>query len=117
DFGGQIASFGGHGDDVELADPRDRARPVLRLRLSGGSLSTSGDGEHPGHLLDPRTGRPARDFGTVTVRAGSGALADALSTALFVMGPADALRFARRHPEIDVVVIETTPGGLRVRAT
>jgi hypothetical protein len=42
-------------------------------------------------------------------------LADALSTALFVMGPADALRFARRHPEIDVVVIETTRWIARAR--
>jgi thiamine biosynthesis lipoprotein len=125
DFGGQIASFGGSAHEVDLADPRDRSRAILRLRLSDGSIATSGNSERGagagaeriGHLLDPRTGHPANDFGSMTVRADSAALADALSTALFVLGPDDALRFARLHPEIDLVAIEMTPGGLRVRAS
>jgi thiamine biosynthesis lipoprotein len=125
DLGGQTACIGRLACDVDLADPRDRARPVLRLRLDGGSVSTSGnsergaapEGRRIGHLLDPRSGRPARDFGSMTVWAGRAALADALSTALFVLGPDEALRWAGARPGVEAVAIETTRRGLRVRST
>lgn len=68
--------------------------------LDGESLSTSGDYEHfwlwqgqrYHHLLDPRTGYPAGlgqpDWPyAMAVLAQGGALADALSTAAFVLGP------------------------------
>ncbi len=98
DLGGQIA-WSGERDPVtvELADPRDRARPVLALTLAGarGSIATSGDSERRfvlagrtvGHLLDPRRGEPAPDFGSVSVVATRAARADCLSTGLFVLGP------------------------------
>lgn len=98
DLGGQTAWAGEPGPvTVALADPRDRARPVLGLTLAGarGSIATSADSERRfvragrviGHLLDPRRGEPAPDFGSVSVVAASGALADCLSTGLFVLGP------------------------------
>ena len=100
DFGGQLAWTGRRAPvEVAVADPRDRSRAVLALTLdaAAGSLSTSGNSEHPtvvdgvriGHLLDPRTGRPARDRsrdrgygrrlqvdGTVRARGGGGSGAD-----------------------------------------
>ena len=44
-------------------------------------------GRRVGHLLNPRTGRPAPDFGSATAIAPSGLVADILSTAFFVLGP------------------------------
>ena len=93
DLGGQSLTLGGA--RIRVADPRDRSRPVAAFEISGGSVSTSGDSERSlvaggrriGHLLDPRTGRPARDFGSATVVAPTGLVADVLSTALFVAGP------------------------------
>jgi len=97
-LGGQVfflqASPSG-GLRVGLADPRDRTRVVGHVILKSGSLSTSGNSEHAvaaggtrvGHLLDPRTGAPAPDFGSVTVLSPSGFVADLLSTAFFVLGP------------------------------
>ncbi|MFQ5749404.1 MAG: FAD:protein FMN transferase, partial [Planctomycetota bacterium] len=91
-----------------------------------GSLATSGNSEHGievggrrfGHLLDPRTGRPAPDFGSVTVWAPDALTADCLSTGLFVMGPRPALAWAHAHAGIEIVVLETTPDGdLRATAT
>ena len=99
DLGGQVTARGrdGSGRDwsISIADPRRRGRPVLALRLANVSASTSGDSERSrvvdgrriGHLLDPRTGEPAEDFGSVTVIAPSALDADILSTAFFVLGP------------------------------
>jgi FAD:protein FMN transferase len=87
DLGGQGYAVGGGARRVEVAHPKHREKSVLALSLVEASASTSGDGERPGHLLDPRSGRPAPDFGSVTVVAKTGLVADVLSTALFVLGP------------------------------
>jgi thiamine biosynthesis lipoprotein len=98
DLGGQVLAFGEE-TITDAADPRDRALSVGRLRLQGASASTSGNSERGvtvngrriGHLLDPHTGNPAPDFGSVTVVAFSGLTADVLSTAFFVLGPEKGL--------------------------
>jgi thiamine biosynthesis lipoprotein len=103
DLGGQILAFGEE-TSVDIADPRERSRTVARLRLADASASTSGNSERSlvangrriGHLLDPRTGEPAADFGSVTVVAPTGFVADVLSTAFFVLGPSDALALSKR---------------------
>jgi thiamine biosynthesis lipoprotein len=103
DLGGQIFAFG-EGVSVGVADPRDRTRSVARLRLTEASASTSGNSERSvalngrrvGHVLDPRTGFPARDFGSVTVVAPSGLVADILSTAFSVLGPEEGLALSER---------------------
>lgn len=135
DLGGQVAWFrrspspagaGATEQPLEIADPRDRARAIAALRTARVSAATSGNSEHArvvdgrriGHLLDPRTGEPAPDFGSVTVLADRAIDADCLSTGLFVLGPERALQFAASHPEIDVVVVEVLgDGGLRLRAS
>lgn len=101
-FGGQILLFGTEsapGRAAGLGRVAIRATnslPSRRLELSAGdgSVSTSGDSERPGHLIDPRTGRSAGFHGSVTVLADTALRADALSTALFVLGPREGIRFA-----------------------
>jgi thiamine biosynthesis lipoprotein len=107
-LGGEVLAFG---DDlserpwrVPVAHPRDRQRTVVELGLSDLSAATSGDSERGrevagrriGHILDPRTGEPAPDFGSVTVVAPSGLVADVLSTACFVLGPEAGLGLSER---------------------
>ncbi len=124
DLGGQVA-VSGKEVVVSIAHPAERGTAALELVLGAGSASTTGnsergrvvDGERVGHLLDPRSGAPARDFGSVTVVAKSAAWADCLSTALFVLGPSAALEWARRHEGVEVVVLEPVEGGLRARAS
>lgn len=91
---------------VGIEHPRKRGLLAVVPVYGSAVLSTSADnqkffefaGKRYHHILDPRTGYPARGTASLTV-AGSidGATADALSTALFVMGPSRALRFAKNN--------------------
>ncbi len=121
DLGGQIAVLGAP-CTTTLADPRERARPVLELELQPGSLATSGnsergilvDGVPRAHLLDPQRGAPADDFGSLSVWAADAGAADCLSTGLYVMGPERALRWCAAHPGIELVLL--LPQGERLCA-
>jgi thiamine biosynthesis lipoprotein len=102
DLGGQILALGPA--RVTVADPRDRSRAAVALSVAGASVSTSGNSERGlrvggvlvGHLLDPRTGRPAEDFGSATAVAPAGLVADVLSTAFFVLGPEEGLALSEQ---------------------
>lgn len=112
DAGGQRLADA-HGT-VWVAHPLDRDRPAVRVRAPQGSLATSVQrerelvvrGRRVGHVLDPRTGEPAPAMASVTVAAPSGTRADALSTALLVLGRDAARAWADAHPEIGVLWIE-----------
>ena len=51
---------------------------------------------------------PAGGHGSVTVIAPTAAEADALSTALFVLGPGRAESFCDRHPEVGAILVSAT---------
>ncbi|MBQ9347875.1 MAG: FAD:protein FMN transferase, partial [Oscillibacter sp.] len=73
------------------------------------------DGETYWHIMDPATGRPAKNgLVSVTIVAEDGALCDALSTALFVMGPERAVSFWRDHGSAFGMVLITEDGRLLV---
>ena len=81
------------GWEVGIADPRDPSNaPVRTVRLCDRALATSANtasvvewrGARFGHVMDPRTARPAHRVRQVTVVAPSGVLADAWSTACLV---------------------------------
>ena len=103
-----------------------RAHPTRRneYRLGAGSLSTSVQrerslvvrGRRVGHVLDPRTGEPVLGQASVSVAAASGTRADALSTALLVMGRERAQAYAAAHPELGVLWLEPSAHGLAARA-
>lgn len=107
DFGGQLMVLGDE-QIVAVADPRQRLRGVLQLRLRDASVSTSSQSERGLHILDPRTGTPVPAWGSVTVVAADAMTADVLSTALFVMGPRAALDWARQRQDVGVLILENT---------
>ena len=105
-FGGQISLLGSMTasarredlGDVSVAEPRfGSGRELCRFSPGDRSVSTSGVSERPGHIVDPRTGAAAPFSGSVTVVADTGIRADALSTALFVLGPEAGIAFADRR--------------------
>lgn len=83
------------------------------------SISTSGDyerffevaGVRYHHIFDPRTGKPATPYCGVTIIAEHSILADAMSTSLFVLGPAKGMPVAR-HYHVSAVWFEARPSGL-----
>ena len=130
DLGGQVLAVGSPRDDPEgwrvaVAHPIHRDRAVVALRLRSVSAATTGasergvtvDGERLGHVVDPRTGLPVPAWGSVTVVTDDPVEADILATALFVMGPDEALAWARKRPSLAVLVLESTNAGIRPRWT
>lgn len=105
-FGGQVSLAGSSTrvarrlrlDEVAVAEPRaGSSRELGRFSPGDGSVSTSAQSERPGHIRDPRSGGPAPFAGSVTVVSDTGFGADALSTALFVLGPQAGIDYADRR--------------------
>jgi len=104
--GGDLAVMGDAGAGrpwkVAVSDPEAPSRAKTVIPMTAGGLATSGSYEvyfdrqrlfH--HIINPQSGRsPVTDVSS-SVRAPKAALADALSTACFVMQPAKAVAFLR----------------------
>ena len=117
--GGTIATYGTKGADsmwhIGIQDPRAANGEVLGvLDVTGGKvISTSGDyekffevdGKRYHHIFDPKTGYPV-DNGliSVTIATGSGFMSDAMSTACFVMGLEDGMRYAE-NKGVDAIFV------------
>ncbi len=107
---------------VGVRDPLHPERRLAEIRLLDRALGTSGStmqffwhrGRRYSHILDPRTGQPAEGVLSVTVLAPTAALADALSTALFVMGPQAAQEYLRPRPELAALFVCPRPDSSRV---
>lgn len=103
----------GRGWPVGLKHPWREDISLGTVYLSDCSMGTSSatyqhfeyNGNKLGHVLDPRTGWPATGVQQVTVIAPSAADADALSTALFVLGPEMAERWCRSRPDVAVIML------------
>ena len=96
---------------VGIRHPRRENELIDTLRVSNQAVCTSGDYEKRGpdgghHILDPRVGTSARAVASATVVAPIAMLADALATAVFVMGPKDGLRLLA---EMEVEGLLITP--------
>jgi thiamine biosynthesis lipoprotein len=72
--------------------------------VTGASLSGSGTAVKGAHLLDPRTGAPAKRTHRVWALAPTGAQADALSTAFFVMNEAEIAACCASHARIGAAI-------------
>lgn len=119
-LGGNVTVIGtepsGKPFSVGIKDPVETAKIIASLRVEDTSVVTSGgyerffteDGVTYSHILDPETGYPvSNDLLSVTVICKDDVLADALSTALFVMGKEKAESFYRSNVfDFDMVLID-----------
>lgn len=96
--GGDIVVYGakepGKPWKIGVQDPRNPGGVIAVAELTDKAMVTSGDyerffeedGKRYHHILDPGTGYPAEALQSVTIVADDGVTADALSTAVFVLG-------------------------------
>lgn len=98
-----------------IADPQDSEIAVTQALLRDNALTTSGSmesvvtytGRRICHLFDPRTGEPIVFQGAVSVITPTALEGDALTTGFYVNGEAWTEKYCRRHPDIQVLWIET----------
>jgi thiamine biosynthesis lipoprotein len=122
---GDIRAFGLKPDGepwrIGIRDPRGgRSDVMATLQLTDEAVSTSGDyerffiedGVRYHHLLDPKTGQPARGCRSVTVLAKEAVLTDGLSTGVFVMGPEKGMKLLEEMG-LDAVIVDAE-GGIRL---
>jgi thiamine biosynthesis lipoprotein len=104
---------------VGLPHPLRHGFRLGEIRLRGRALATSSSGlqyfrhqgKRYGHVLDPRTGWPAEGVLSATALAPSAAMADALSTAFYVMGPEEAEQYCQTRPELAAILVCPPPRG------
>jgi thiamine biosynthesis lipoprotein len=117
---GNIYALGKNEEDgkdwqVGIQDPEHETDYIGVLFLSDISAVTSGGyerysdlgGKRYHHIFDPKAGYPAEsDLASVTIVSKDSALADAYSTALFVMGKEEAVKFQKQNSELfDMILI------------
>ena len=102
---------------VALKHPWRWEEQIGTLRLNNQALATSGSGkqffhfqgQRYSHIIDPRSGWPAQGMMSTTVICPSAAVADALATALFVMGADKSRAFCQQHPTVAAVLVFSDP--------
>lgn len=118
--GGQVLARGAF--RVGIRDPRGEPDDFFAvLDVTDTSISTSGDyerffvvdGVRYHHLLDPRSGLPARGLRSVTAVCADATLADAMSTAIFVLGRERGLALAEVTAGLEAVLVDDA-GGLHL---
>jgi thiamine biosynthesis lipoprotein len=87
---------------IRHPDQTDRLAAVLEVRDR--AVATSGTYERGDHLVDPRTGRPARGLRSMTVVGPRLGFVDAYATAAFVMG-LSGLGWVASHPDHEALAI------------
>ncbi len=119
DLGGNIYALGDKAKGtpwrIGIKDPfNPLSGPAVRLDVTDKTVVTSGvyerffdrGGVHYHHIFDPQTGYPVwNQLMSATVITPSSTAADALSTALFVMGHEKGIPFAETLPDIEAVFI------------
>lgn len=117
-LGGNVQTMGerpeGGGWRIGVQDPQGgngypavvEAKDVAVVTSGGYQRYFESDGKRYIHILDPRTGTPAEsDLLSATVVSPNGTLADALSTATYIMGLEDAASYWRTHNGFELILI------------
>jgi thiamine biosynthesis lipoprotein len=119
--GGEVRSFGKRPDEkpwvIGIQNPRQKSLKdeiAATIEISDKAMSTSGDynkyfvknGRRYHHLIDPKTGYPSVNCGSVTVIADDATSSDGFSK-LFILGPERGLKVAKKSA-IEVIFIDCT---------
>ena len=116
--GGTIMALGkkpgGKSWQVGIRHPRKQGELIGSVPLEDQAISTSGDYERfyqfkdrrICHIIDPRSGQPIEAVQSISVIAPSAMASDALSTALFVLGPKEGLALVNNLLDTEALVVD-----------
>lgn len=131
EIGGDLLVHGRREDGerwhVAIERPEPKGRAIYRVvELENQAMATSGDyrnyyvknGRRLSHLIDPRTGHPIEHgLASVSVVDASAARADALATALAVLGPTDGYSVAESQGLAAFFIRRVADGKLQTSVT
>jgi thiamine biosynthesis lipoprotein len=115
--GGDLIAWGASGKPepwtIKIADPKQKDRAIAWLQITDQAVVTSGDyerffimnGKRYAHIIDPRTGYPTTGVKSVSIICPDAELADALATAVFVMGKDKGLNLLNQLKGIEGLII------------
>ena len=113
--GGEISTIGIDWI-MGIQHPREINSIIKKIKLNGYTVATSGDyeqyfevdGIRYHHILDPKTGYPSTGLQSVTIINKSNTIADALATAVFVMGKENGLKLIENFDDTEVMIIDSS---------
>jgi thiamine biosynthesis lipoprotein len=116
--GGDLVAFGKREDGgpwkVGVRNPRAPSKNISVIPVSNLAVATSGDyeryrvvaGRRYHHIIDPRKGYPSRGCMSVTVVAEHALEADALATAVFVLGLEEGRSLLEKLPDVEGIIVD-----------
>lgn len=98
-----------------IQHPRKKNDVALMVPLTDSAISTSGDyerfyltnDERIHHIINPKTGRSAKQSWSATVIGPDATSTDALSTTIFILGAEKGLKLIDSLEDIDAIIIDT----------
>jgi thiamine biosynthesis lipoprotein len=121
---GDLICWGAQADGnpwkTAIANPKDKTKTIGWLNISDHAVVTSGnyekyvefDGIRYSHIINPRTGMPARSLKSVTIICPDAEIADALATSVFILGEKDGIDLINQLNRIECFII-TEKGELK----
>ena len=117
DAGGDIGTLGSKPDNelwgIALVNPDDTSEYLADFKIKDKAIATSGNYERYfdpeakiGYIMDPKTGYSVTGPISVTIIAENTTQADALATAVFVMGTEDGLRLIESLDDVEVFIVD-----------
>jgi thiamine biosynthesis lipoprotein len=99
---------------IGIADPSKKESALSYLEISDMAVVTSGnyerfailDGQKFCHIIHPRTGWPVQHLKSVTIICPDAELADALATAVYVLGTTDGLAVVNQLKNVECFIID-----------
>nr|WP_246624745.1 FAD:protein FMN transferase [Oceanobacter mangrovi] len=115
--GGDLYVAGQHGErlwNVGIQHPRQPQQLLANLPGSNLAVATSGDyerffihnGKRYSHIINPKTGYPADSTQSVTIISSRAFWADALATAVSVLGPIDGMALVESLDGVEALVVD-----------
>jgi len=99
---------------IGIQHPRLPSDFIVKIQSKNAGIATSGDyekyflkdGERYHHILVPASGLPARECQSVTILSSTAMDADALATAVFVLGPKKGFALIEKTPNVHALIVD-----------